>query len=683
MTEQMIQLQAIPSDEGFNILAISAGEAKGHDLKFSAAVLQASLPLWDGKPVNIDHPGMFESPSLRNLAGTVHNPQWNDTEQGIQMTLKPSGPASDVLLQIRNAAIENPAIMQAVGFSAWVILKLDKDRNVSEIKDVRFVDAVIDPARGGKFLQSLPEITGESAVIHAPDSASNPHLLKGERMTQPNPSPLGALEETNESALDPRLQQIEANRRAAAEILGEQERMAALEAQQRESEAILIAQCAHLLDSGLSASRLPERTQARLRRQFEGRAFKPADLTTAIQEAKEEIAALGSGHIISGPGRTGQMFNSEDQIRAAMDDLLGAERDADKAGLKVARFSGIRDAYLMLTGDANFTGNIDLDIAMLATTANFPGIVKDSMNKVLVQAWRMYGEAGYDWWKKITTIEHFTSLNEVDWLITGTIASLPTVAERGEYTALPMGDNVETSSWTKYGGYVPITLESILRDDTRAFRAFPREVALGGIRNVSEQVAAIFTSNSGAGPTLADGGALFNATAVTTAGGHANLLTTALGTDYTAWEAVASAMYNQPMHVANTYEGESHAGTGKKQAIDPKYCLVPRALRGAANDLFVKRQTYEALPADWFGMTEPLTVPEWTDTTDWAATADPRILPGVMIGEIFGVMPQLFIAGNEKDPAMFSNDESRIKVRQFLTVGVSNFRALHKSNVAG
>jgi hypothetical protein len=48
------------------------------------------------------------------------------------------------------------------------------------------------------------------------------------------------------------------------------------------------------------------------------------------------------------------------------------------------------------------------------------------------------------------------------------------------------------------------------------------------MRLISGLVAAVFTDNSGVGPTMADTGALFNATAVTTAGEHANLLTTAL-----------------------------------------------------------------------------------------------------------------------------------------------------------
>lgn len=231
-----------------------------------------------------------------------------------------------------------------------------------------------------------------------------------------------------------------------------------------------------------------------------------------------------------------------------------------------------------------------------------------------------------------------------------------------------------------------MTLEAIINDDTRKLRAIPRELASAAIRNVSSLVAAIFTSNSGVGPTMADTGALFNATAVTTAGGHANLLTTALGTDYTAWNAAAKAVYDQPMLVQNA---TGYYGTGKKMAIDPKFCLVPRALKIQAESLFLPRW---ASPVDsvqtaggetYGGHVVPLTVPEWTDATDWAAVCDPLLVPGICIGETFGLVPEIFIAGDQLNPAMFSNDESRIKVRHFLAVGVADFRPLHKSNVAG
>jgi len=111
---------------------------------------------------------------------------------------------------------------------------------------------------------------------------------------------------------------------------------------------------------------------------------------------------------------------------------------------------------------------------------------------------------------------------------------------------------------------------------------------------------------------------------------------------------------------------------------------VPRALQKTARDLFLN---------DWDmsanvhalnllkGSATPVTVPEWTDANDWAAVCDPALVPGICIGERFGLLPEIFIAGDDTSPAMFANDESRIKVRHYLAVGVADFRPLHKSNV--
>lgn len=479
---------------------------------------------------------------------------------------------------------------------------------------------------------------------------------------------------------------LQRNNEAMRAFLGEAERQAQLAEQIKQSDALLVQQAGFVLKSALDASRLPAVTQERIRKQYTGKTFDPAQLQETIDDARAEISAIQGGMTVQGPGRTGSFITGLDEFKAALDDLFGAPREPGMEGKKVHRLRGIQEAYLLGTGDIDFYGNFDPTHAlqaMLGTTATFPGIVKDSLNKILVNKWSEYGKTDYGWWKNIVTEEHFTNLNEVDWVQTGTIGSLPVVAEQGEYTELPIGDNVETSAWYKYGGYIGLTLEAILRDDIRAFKRMPDEAALGGMRNISEQVAAIFTQASGAGPTLADTGALFNATAVTTAGGHANLLTTALGTDYTAWKAVSNAMYKQAMLIKNA---AGYYGTGKRQGIRPKYCLVPADLWDQACDLFVTRQNSldnKNVENRYFGSVYPVGVPEWTDATDWAAVIDPKLVPGVMIGEIFGLMPQIFVAGNEMNGAMFANDESRIKVRQFLVVGVCDFRPLHKSNVAG
>jgi hypothetical protein len=656
--EITLQATATPNDTGFDILAINAGEAKGHGITFHQTELMEALPLYDQKPVFIDHAGFGNAPSVRNLAGTITTPTWNEREQGIQAQLTAGGPAADILLALREAAKINPAIMQAVGFSTVLTVRLEKTGKVSKIVHVKSVDVVIDPARGGKFLSALT--SGQ----------------KGENsMTE---------DITKEQA------ELTEEQTAALELQGANGIIAQMQEDQRQQREIHLANLRALLDNSLAASKLPAASQKALRKPFESllaesKTFLPTELEEAITDKREELAALQESQV-QGPGRGsqfGSMFNGLDQFRAALSDLLGAERDDDLKNLKVRRLSGIREAYLIATGDDDFRGGYYPEFALV--TANFPGIVANVMNKILVKAWEDF-EDHYGWWKKIVTIEHFNNLNDASWIRTGTIASLPTVAERGEYTDLPVGDIKESSTWGKYGGYVPLTIEAVLRDDVRGFARMPREVALAGIRNVSEQVAAIFTQASGAGPTMTDGGALFNSTAQTTAGGHVNLLTTALGTDYTAWNAVALAMFKKKLMVKNA---AGYYGTGKPQALYPNIALVPADLAGAANALFVPRWDAQAqnVPATqsvlWGGRVDPVTVPEWTDATDWAAVIDPKLRPGVMLGEIFGVKPQIFSASSEMDPAMFANDESRIKVRHFLTVGVADDLPLHKSNVAG
>jgi hypothetical protein len=335
----------------------------------------------------------------------------------------------------------------------------------------------------------------------------------------------------------------------------------------------------------------------------------------------------------------------------------------------------------MLTGDYDFHGGYDPIRAMLATTADFTGLVKNALNKIIVTSFERMGRAGYDWWKSIVRTEHFENLNAITGTLVGTIGSLPTVAEQGEYTELAVGDNPETASFTKYGGYIPLTLEAIDRDETRKLRMYATELGNAAMRNISEQIAYIFTQNSKAGPMMADGGYLFNATAVTSLTGHLNLLTTALAA--AEWDVVAKAIYDQPMLIK---QAAGYYGTGKKLAIEPRFCLVPRALRKTAFDAFLNAWDVTANVHSenlLKGTVVPLVVPEWTDATDWAAVCDPDVAPAIILGERFGLVPEVYIAGNETDPAVFMNDETRLKVRQFLALCVGDFRPLHKSNVAG
>jgi hypothetical protein len=670
---------AAPDDPagGFEILAITAGAANGWT--FTEPALRASVLLWDGVETFVDHGASLAHRSVRDLGGVCRAPAWDAERQGIRLQLRPFGPSGALV-----AALGREMLAEAdggarwrpkIGFSADLLFTAGSGRVVQRILRVLSLDLVFDPARGGAFLRALNAAGGAGAARPAGPYpvAALPAARLAQEMhmeTEGTTTPAGGPLQAGSHRSSPGQPQV------APPLEGPG---GAADAEAARS--VRAEMCRYLLDSGLAASRLPAAAQDFIRQQFAGRVFAPGELSQAIEAQRALVAALTSGAVVAGPGRVHAMLSSADRLQAAVDDLLGAPRDPGMETARVHRLSGIRELYHTLTGDYDYHGGYYPEHVQLATTADFTGLVKNALNKIVVNTWTRLGRAGYDWWRRLVTVEHFTSLQSITGTLVGTVGTLPAVAEGAEYTELVVGDSPETASFTKYGGYIPLTLELIDRDDARKLAAYPRELASAGLRKLSALVAAIFTDNAGAGPTMADGGALFNSTAVTTAGGHKNLLTTALSAS--EWDVVSTAVYNQPLLIKNA---AGYYGAGPKLAINPRYLLVPRALQltgmkilyptleNAANIYSENQQRGQ--PGD------VITVPEWTDASDWAAACDPDVAPAIFVGERFGVMPEIFVAGDEHSPAVFSNDEHRLKVRQFLAVWVNDFRPLHKSNVA-
>jgi hypothetical protein len=627
--EGTLEPQVHPCGAGkFQILAITAGMGNGWN--FPAAALQKSLPLWEGVECFIDHqPAPAGGHSVRDLGGVCTHPAWCEEAQGVQVELVTLGPSGRLVEEMGRqvlAAAKSGGTRPRVGFSADIVFTA-KNQVVVEVLRVHSLDLVFNPARGGGFVRALNQI--QEGVT-----------MENEGNQMPPSSP-------GQEALQKMHKEV----------------------------------CAGLLETSLASSRLPDTMQSMLRRQFQDRAFQSGELQAAIDESRKLVSELTGAHSVQGLGRVHAVFDSRDQLQAAVDDLFEAPRDGALAGLETARLSGIRELYLLLTGDLDMHGGYYPNRARLATTADFSGLVKNAMNKVVANRWEELGRAGYDWWKRVALVEHFDRLQQITGTLIGTVGDLPTISEGEEYSELAVGDSPETADFIKYGGYIPLTLELIDRDETRKLKAYPRELASAGLRKISSLVAAVFSANGGVGPTLADGGTLFNPTTQATAGGHKNLLSGALSS--AQWDLVSTAVYDQPQLVKN---GSGFTGLGPKMAINPRYLLVPRAMQLAAMKiLYPTLENAVSIYSENQQRGQPgdvVTVPEWTDANNWAAVCDPRIAPAIFVGERFGIMPQVFIAGDETLPAVFMNDETRLKVRHFLAVWVNDYRPLHKSNVA-
>ncbi|MHB8953561.1 MAG: phage major capsid protein [Pirellulaceae bacterium] len=141
---------------------------------------------------------------------------------------------------------------------------------------------------------------------------------------------------------------------------------------------------------------------------------------------------------------------------------------------------------------------------------------------------------------------------------------------------LPRGDTAkdatiadarETYKIARYARKWTTDEQDVLDDRLGAIMRMPTEMGSAARRLRPDLVYSLFLANA----ALADTGALFNSTAVTTAGGHANLTTATL--TGTGMKAAILAM------------GKYREADGTVLNIKPRYLIVPSALQWAAKEL--------------------------------------------------------------------------------------------------
>lgn len=153
------------------------------------------------------------------------------------------------------------------------------------------------------------------------------------------------------------------------------------------------------------------------------------------------------------------------------------------------------------------------------TTSDLPAILANVMNKTL--------RAGYENAPR-TFVGVFRQASASDFKaiqrtqLSGA-PSLEEVNENGEFKYGKVSDAKESYALKTYGKILPFTRQTIINDDLDAISRVP---SLFG-RSAADLESDIVWGLVAANPNMADGGALFNNTAVTTAGGHANLGTAA------------------------------------------------------------------------------------------------------------------------------------------------------------
>jgi hypothetical protein len=684
-----IGLSPAQSQRSYRCRFIKAGQVRAlggqpGDLWIEPAALEAACArgLFNHKAVFIDHAGLFDHPSLRNLVGCTAQAVYlpgdphaaGETEACVEGVIRLYDlPANQAIANLLDEILQAGPAAPDVGLSVVFWVEVDEFfqtaedpaarnimgsagdpgdpgsmaetiglRRVTAIQHVESVDLVFEPAADGRVLEALSVFSIQP--YNQPDSQGGNRMDPQEPETQNPPTSTPQPTSPGQSSPD---EWLEALGQTAAQAM-------------------------------ISASGLPPASQERL---ANAHYRLPQEVGSAIESERLYLARLQEDQVVQLGGipprasQVGGMRSSLDQVSEALDALLLGRRPANAQPL-----SGLRELYHLLSGDFEMSGLFHSERVSLANvnSSTMASLVANALNKRLVNEFIQYPQ----WWSPLVSEEDFASLQAVRWITLGGVGELPTVAEGAAYTELSWDDSYETASFVKKGGYLGLTLEAIDKDDTGRLRAAPRALAQAAWLTLSKALSAIFTDNSGTGPTLSDSLALFHTS-------HGNLGTTALS--LSSYAAARTAMRKQT-------ELNSSERLGALTA--PKFLLVPPDLEITALQVLASQFDYTYALSNGTAAPENIlaegndrqqrlnlarqrviVVDLWTDTNNWAASADPRLWPTIGIGYRYGRAPEIFSVASPTAGLMFTNDTLPVKVRYFFAVGPMDYRGLYKANV--
>lgn len=170
-------------------------------------------------------------------------------------------------------------------------------------------------------------------------------------------------------------------------------------------------------------------------------------------------------------------------------------------------------------------------------SADFPYILANSANKAVVVGYGM-APTTYQQWCKIASVRDFKSNSRVR---LSDVGVLEQVTAQGELHRGNLSEEEEHYRIYTYGKILGITREMQINDDLNVFANLFQAFGFSTARTINAVPYAILAANA----NMADGGALFNSTAVTSVGGHANLATVAANPGSTSFSAARAAMRKQ------------------------------------------------------------------------------------------------------------------------------------------
>lgn len=378
------------------------------------------------------------------------------------------------------------------------------------------------------------------------------------------------------------------------------------------------------------------------------------------------LRAAGSRQTIERPAAGHEDFRNMKLSRMA-------EMYAERLGCDVRRM-GQKDIALVAMGHPGTANRFRIQRDAYHTTGSFSNLLLDAANKTLLAG---YEEAPFTWnmWARDAgTTADFKNINRIRFSEMGTPEMVP---EGKEYKDAGMSDTKETYKINKYGNMFTVTWETVVNDDLDAISRIPAMQGAACRRLQNQAVYGVLTANA----AMADTGTLFNATAQTTAGGHANYASGAGAPSVTTLNTAYISMMTKKGLRSDVILN-----------IQPAFLIVPAAISATALQLLGSiadpsvggSAAGNSNTKNIYGpngdrplkvIVEPLL--DANSSTAWYLAANNSQVDTVEITFLEG--EQSPVLENEWD---FDKDVYKYKVRQTFGVAPIDFRGLYKHNGA-
>jgi hypothetical protein len=626
------------------------------------AVLRESAGLFDGRPIfvkgDIQHL-KGEGKDVRNIIGYVsdtHFVEGATPDTGyLAATVTFLGAASTLPETIREAWDRGKKDLVGLSIDATGTARTQRVANktlkvAASIARVDSVDLIVDPGAGGGLVR-MREAADPTFQQEDSDMGLKERMLEAIRVKHPEKAAAIDLATVTDDVLETAYREAVAP--AAAPVTTglvtlEDLRMVEARANARAT---------------ISACTLPQPAKDKLQADFTARErFTEADVSSAINAERAYVARFVESGQVRMPGLNIEITEPRHVVVSQMLDAFFD--DGHKDHVHVQSF---KEAYGQITGDWKATGRVEncdpvrmrealgeASFREALDSTSFGSVLGNAITRRMIADYRDMGQ--YDVWRNLADTVPLNDFRTNERTRYGGYGDLPVVPEGDPYQAMTSPtDEKATYAPAKRGGTEEITIEMIRNDDVGAIRRIPTKLSRAAKRTLAKFVLDFIRNN----PTIYDGLPLFHAT-------HGNLGAAAL--DSAGVSAGRLAMLKQ-----------TELNSLDRIGIGPAQIWVPADLQETATNLFARSTNNDKTFVQNLNL-QVNPVWYWTDTNDWALSADKADIPTVEIGFLDGNQePEIFIQDNPTVGSLFTHDKVTYKIRHVYGGNVVEFRGLWKS----